>query len=576
MTDMLRITNGRVYDPANGVDGDVRDVIVVDGRIAAALPEGVRKGAVRTIDARGMIIMPGGVDIHCHIASASVNRARAMLGEEHATHVHAAKSLPDGPHPSPLPGGEGVRLRAGTGALTPSTFTTGYRYAALGYTTAIDAAVSPTGARQTHMELADTPNLDAAFLLLVGNHAKVLELLDADDEAGAIAFIGELLHRTGAYGIKIVNPGGVASWRSDATQHTVDSLDMRVAGLKRVTPRRILQLAAAAAEQLNLPHAPHVHCNRLGLPGNVETTLDSLAALDGRRVHLTHLQFHAYGKGDKDQITSSATRLTEYLDAHPLVSADVGQVMFGNAMTLSADTPLEHLLWKLAGKRATGRYVSIEGEMETGCGLMPIEYSDKHYLHSLQWAIGLELMLTAKDPWRMLLSTDHPNGGSFLTYPRIIASLMSRTIRDEQIKSAHPRAMQSCGLKDITREMTLGEIAIITRAGPARVLGMKHKGQLRPGADADITIYDEGLATGGDVQAMFESPRYVIKAGRVLVEDGELRDAADGVRMRSAVEAGEQGSRHVNEWFDQHGSYNVSQFGIRDEALRRMRTIEKE
>ncbi|MEX2216818.1 MAG: formylmethanofuran dehydrogenase subunit A [Phycisphaeraceae bacterium] len=559
---MLRITNGRVYDPANGVEGVVRDVLIVEGRIAAALPEGVREAALKTIDAKGMIIMPGGVDIHCHIASASVNRARAMLGEEHATHVHPAAC--------------GLALRGGTGELTPSTFTTGYRYAALGYTTAIDAAVSPTGARQTHMELADTPNLDAAFLLLVGNHAKVLDLLDKDDETGAVAFIGEMLHQTGAYGIKIVNPGGVASWRSDATQHMVDSLDQSVAGLKRVTPRRILQLAAAAAEQLNLPHAPHVHCNRLGLPGNVDLTLDTLDALDGRRLHLTHLQFHAYGKSDKGEITSAATRLTDHLDTHPLVSADVGQVMFGSAMTLTADTPLEHLLWKLAGKRATGQYVSIEGEMEAGCGLMPIEYSDKHYLHSLQWAIGLELMLTAKDPWRMLLSTDHPNGGSFLTYPRIIAALMSRTIRQEQMSAAHPRAMRDSSLKDLSREMTLSEIAIITRAGPARVLGMMHKGQLGPGADGDVTIYDEGLAGsggGGDWQRIFESPRYVIKGGHVLVEDGELREAVDGARMCSSVTASEQGSRHLREWFDQHGSYDVSQFGIRDRAREQMRAV---
>ena len=213
MTDILRITNGRVYDPINGVDGAVRDVIIVDGKIVAALPDGVRPGSTRTIDAGGMIVMPGGVDIHCHIASASANRARAMLGEEHATHVHACQpaevsgrraaesggARTTGPHPSPLPGGEGAGasrpaettaphgFRAGTGVLTPSTFLTGYRYAALGYTTAIDAAVSPTGARQTHLELDDTPNLDAGFLLLVGNHAKVIELLATGDEAGAVA-----------------------------------------------------------------------------------------------------------------------------------------------------------------------------------------------------------------------------------------------------------------------------------------------------------------------------------------------------------------------------------------------------
>ena len=562
MTNRLRIKNGRLIDPANGIEDVVGDLCIEDGRVVAAFDESVRPGSVRTIDAQGMVIMPGGVDIHCHIASASVNRARMMLGEEHATHVHPCNETPT----SFLPGG--------TGSLTPSTFLTGYRYASLGYTTAIDAAVAPSGARQTHLQLHDTPNLDAGFFLLVGNHAKLIELIDRNDEAGAIAFVAQMVHRTGALGIKIVNPGGIASWRKDAAHHTVETIDSPVAGTSaKVNARRILEVAAAAAALLKLPHPPHVHCNRLGLPGNVSTTLDTLAALDGQRVHLTHLQFHAYGKSDKGDFTSEAARLVDYINDHPLVTADVGQVMFGHAMTLTADTPLEYVLWQLTGKRATSPYVSIESELETGCGLMPIEYSDKHYLHSLQWAIGLELMLTAKDPWRMLLSTDHPNGGSFMTYPRIIAALMSKNIRDEQIAKANPRAMKHTKLRDITREMTLSEIAILTRSGPARALGLSSKGHLGAGADADITLYDAGLAASGDWQAMFESPRYVIKGGQVVVEDGQLRQAVSGSILRAEVGADDRGERELCEWFDAHGSYSVKQFGLHEFERERLRTV---
>jgi len=565
MTDRLRIINGRLIDPVRGIDDVVRDVCVENGRVVAGFDEAVRPGSVRTIDAQGLVIMPGGVDIHCHIASASVNRARMMLGEEHASHVHHCKEIPGG------------FLRGGSGERTPSTFITGYRYAALGYTTAIDAAVAPSSARHTHLQLHDTPNLDAGFFLLVGNHAKVIELIDRGDEAGAIAFIAQLLHQTGALGVKIVNPGGVASWRQNATHHTVETIDSPIAGTgSKVSARRILEVVSAAAQKLNLPHPPHVHCNRLGLPGNVTTTLDTLAALDGQRVHLTHLQFHAYGKSEKGDFTSEAAKLVEYIDAHPLVSADVGQVMFGHAMTITADTPLEYVLWQLTGKRATSPYVSIESELETGCGLMPIEYSDKNYLHSLQWAIGLELMLTAKDPWRMLLSTDHPNGGSFMTYPRIIAALMSKTIRDEQIGKANQRAMKNTKLRDIDREMTLSEIAILTRSGPARALGLSNKGHLGAGADADITLYDAGLAQSGDWQRMFESPRYVIKGGKVLVEDGELRQAVQGSILRAHVDADPRGERELSEWFDAHGSTSVKQFGIQDFEREKLTTVNRD
>lgn len=538
MPEYLRISGGKIYDPAHGIDGQTRDIHIADGVIVAS-PQ--PDAGARTIDARGMVIMPGGVDIHCHIASSTVNRARAMQGEEHATHVHPSRTV------------DGAPLRGGTGVLTPSTFTTGYRYAALGYTTALEAAVSPTGARQTHLELDDTPNLDAGFLLLAANHEHVIDLLDRGDERAAIAFIAEMLRRTGALGIKVVNPGGVAAWRRNPTHHVVESIDQPIA-TSAITPRRILELCASAAESLGLKHPPHVHCNRLGVPGNVSTTLDTLRALEGRRMHLTHLQFHSYGQTARGDFTSGAAELAAYLNHHPHVTADVGQVMFGQAFTLTGDTPLEHTLWKLTGKR----YVSIESELEAGCGLMPIEYGDKTFLHSLQWAIGLELMLTAADPWRMLLSTDHPNGGSFLTYPAIIAQLMSKTLRDEQLAKAHPRAARRTGLANLTREMTLSDIAIITRAGPARALGLALKGHLGPGADADITIYHHRPE---DPKAMFESPRYVIKAGRIIVEDGDLRAPVRGERLRAAIEPNEPGDRELRAWFDKRGSYDVSQFG---------------
>ena len=117
--------------------------------------------------------------------------------------------------------------------------------------------------------------------------------------------------------------------------------------------------------------------------------------------------------------------------------ADVGQVVFGQAFTLTADTPLEHLLWKLTGNR----YHTIETELETGCGMMPIEYRDSQYLHSLQWAIGLEWYLLMQDPWRVAMSTDHPNGGSFLAYPEIIRLLMDRTYRGDMLK-------KFCGIRN--------------------------------------------------------------------------------------------------------------------------------
>ena len=124
-----------------------------------------------------------------------------------------------------------------------------------------------------------------------------------------------------------------------------------------------------------------------------------------------------------------------------------------------------------------------------------------------------------------MLSTDHPNGGSFLSYPRLIRLLMDREFRNEQIGRVNQQAMKrTVLLDDLDREYTLEEIAIITRAGPARLLGLRDKGHLGVGADADITIYDDRA----DREEMFAAPRYVIKDGRAVVEDGELRETRPG------------------------------------------------
>ena len=267
---MLRIAQGRVYDPANGVDGEVRDVCLDGGAVVGELPADAPR-----LDARGMVVMPGGVDIHAHIAGPKVNAARKLTPEEHRTDVLDRTAI----------------TRSGTGGTVPSTFATGYRYALLGYTTVVDAATPPLAARHTLSELRDTPIIDPAFLVLMGNNLPMFDLI-RDGGASVTDALAWWLEATGGYGVKLVNPGGVEMWKHG--NGDVTSLDDEVEGLG-VTPRRVLEAIVTAVDELGLPHPAHVHCNNLGVAGNVQTTLDTLDTLDGRRAHLAHLQFHAYG-----------------------------------------------------------------------------------------------------------------------------------------------------------------------------------------------------------------------------------------------------------------------------------------
>src|ERR671925_362075 len=533
---MLRIAQGRVYDPANGVDGEVRDVCLDGGRVVEELPEHAPR-----IDARGMVVMPGGVDIHAHIAGPAVNAARKLAPEEHRADVLDRTHL----------------TRSGTGGTVPSTLATGHRYALLGYTTVVDAATPPLAARHTLSEIRDTPVIDAAFLVLMGNNLPLFELIRSDGPERVREAIAWWLRATGGYGVKLVNPGGVEMWKR--SNGNVTSLDDEGPG---VTPRRVIETIATAVGELGLPHPVHVHCNNLGVPGNWRTTLDTLRTLDGRRAHLAHLQFHAYG-GNMSPPTrprSRAPELAEYLNEHLILSADVGRVMFGPAMTMTADAPVSAVLRDITH----GRWVNADTEAETGCGIVPFTYRERNYVHALQWGIGLELFLLSRDPWRIVLSTDHPNGGSFLSYPRLIRLLMDREFRNEQIGRVNQKAIGRTVLRDdLEREYTLGEIAIITRAGPARLLGLADKGHLGVGADADVTVYREHE----DREQMFATPRYVIKGGRVIVEDGELREAPAGELLRVAADHDEAIEDTLGPMFEEHYSVRLWNYPVREPWL---------
>jgi formylmethanofuran dehydrogenase subunit A len=532
----LRIVGGTVYDPANGVDGEVRDIHVAGGRIVADAA-----ADARTIDARGMIVMPGGVDIHCHVAGSSVNLARRFVPEEHRGDPASRPPFLEEP----------ALARSGTGGTVPSTFTTGYRYAGLGYTTVFDAAVAPVSARLSHAELDDTPLVDAGFFVLLGNDEFLLQQLAAGEHARARDYVAWMLQVTGAYGIKLVNPGGVELWKRGARERT--ELDTRIGGTA-VTPRAIIASLVDAAESLRLPHAAHIHCNNLGVPGNVRTTVESMEAVAGRRAHFTHLQFHGYDSTDKGGWRSGARTLIEYINAHQEVTADVGQVMFGPAMTLTADGPVEYLL-----SRSTGRkWLNVDVELETGCGIVPYSYKEQAAVAALQWVVGLELFLLSGDPWRVLLSTDHPNGGSFLAYPELMRLLMDRTYRDEQLKRVNTSLLAGSALADgLTREYTLNEIAIISRAGPARALGLTRKGHLGVGADADVTVY----AGAADAATMFATPRYVVKGGVLVVEEGQLRRVVAGQRLHVRPEFEQTVVPHVKDYFERYGSVAFENYG---------------
>jgi len=549
---LLKLAQGTVYDPINSINGEVRDIWIADGKIVAEPPldaSGVPRIPDRVIDCTGLVIMPGGVDMHAHIAGPKVNLARKMRPEDKRK-ARVVKRT--------------AITRSGTTGSVPSTFATGYLYAGLGYTTAFDAAIPPLSARHAHEEFHDTPVIDKGFFVLFGNNHYVLKQIQANEPERLKAFVGWLLTAAKGYAVKLVNPGGVEVWKEGGDN--IHGLDEPVEFFG-CTPRQIITGLSRAVDELGLPHPVHIHCNNLGLPGNWVTTLGTMQALEGRRAHITHIQFHSYGGGADDQSTfrSRVPELAEYVNTHPNLTVDVGQVLFGETTSMTGDGPLGYYLHKVTGRKWT----NADTEMEAGCGIVPITYRDKSFVHALQWAIGLEWYLLVQDPWRVAMSTDHPNGGSFLAYPEIVQLLMDRTYRQEVLKRVHPRVLERSVLKDLDREYSLYEIAIITRAAPARMLGLPHKGHLGVGADADVTIY----TPNPDRRAMFELPRYVIKSGRVIVEQGEIRAEEFGRTLCVQPEHDLEAIPDIQKWFEAHYTIQFANYPVDESYLSHGATV---
>jgi formylmethanofuran dehydrogenase subunit A len=100
----------------------------------------------------------------------------------------------------------------------------------------------------------------------------------------------------------------------------------------------------------------------------------------------------------------------------------------------------------------------------------------------------------------------------------------------------------------------------VTRAGPARLLGLAGKGHLGVGADADVTVY----ARDGDIARMFASPRYVIKAGRLVVEEGQLRRAPRGRRLHVRPGFDQSVVRDLRKHFETFGTVAYDNYAVRD------------
>jgi formylmethanofuran dehydrogenase subunit A len=537
---LTRIAGGRIIDPANDRD-EVGDIWMRDGRIVEP-PAGAHAGA--TYDAAGKIVMAGAIDIHSHIAGWNVNTARLLLSEkrEPGTSLTAAVPL--------------ARARS-------STFETGCLYAAMGFTTVVEPAVSPHYALHAHLELADTPIIDKAILTILGNDDYLLGLLQAEEGNAAIEdYVAWTLEMSRGLGIKAVNAGGAAAFKDNVRSFSFDDIVPSYG----VSSRTIVKALQRAVDALGVPHPLHVHCNNLGLAGNVETALMTVAAAEGLPLHLAHLQFYGYGKEGDRGFSSAAALLAEAVNASESVTIDVGQVMFGQTVTISSDVLRQ---FNARGRASPRKWLILDGD-SNGAGIVPYNYRRNDFYNAVQWAVGLELFLLIEDPSSVFFTTDHPNGAHFTTYPEIFALLMSRDLRAQWIAELPQAAMAMTTLPSIAREYTLPEIATMTRSAPAKLLGLTDRGRLDPGAVADVAVYEELK----DRARMFRAAAYVFKDGELVVRDGNITRCRFGRALTVKPERDRAIERRMRAYYEERYGLALEFLKIPEQALGRPEPFE--
>lgn len=551
----LLIKNGIVYDPINNVKGEKMDIAIKDGIIVDKVKN------PKVIDVEERLVFPGGVDMHSHIAGGKVNTGRIMRPEDGRKGLEPKTNL----------------TRSGSGYSVVSTFTTGYRYAKMGYTTVFEAAQPPLTARHTHEELMDIPMVDKGALTLMGNNWFVFDYIKSGDKEKLMAFVAWLLKATRGYGVKIVNPAGNEAW---GWGKNVSSI-REPAPHFGVTPAEIIRSLAEVNETMGLPHSIHVHPNRLGHPGNYPVTLDTwdlvkdMKNKDRQVFHNTHVQFHSYGGTSWRDFASKADVIAEYINKSDNMTIDTGALAFGDTTTMTADGPMEYNLYILLKRKWSNNDV----EMEDGAGIIPVFYSKNSPPHVVMWAIGLELSLLIKDQWKVVMETDHPNGAPFTNYPNIIALLMSAKYREEMIKQCHQLINQRTILPTIKRELDWNEIATTTRAAGAKSLGLTKygKGHLGVGADGDVAVYDikpkefDPSKQYADIEKAFARAKYTIKGGEVVVRDGEIVKVVEGKTFWTNPKVDEslmkEVEKEIAKKFQKYYSVTLSRYQVEDKYL---------
>jgi formylmethanofuran dehydrogenase subunit A len=161
---------------------------------------------------------------------------------------------------------------------------------------------------------------------------------------------------------------------------------------------------------------------------------------------------------------------------------------------------------------------------------------------------------------------------------------MSKPARDETVEKINKAAGNRSSITSIDREYDFNEIAVITRAGQAKSLGLSEKkGHLGIGAQGDVAVYDidpKNIDPSKDfkeIEKAFSATAYTIKDGEIVVKDGEIVKVVYGgthwVNPRVDTKLEEEVLSDVEYNFKRYYSVNLANYPVQDKHVKRSKEL---
>jgi formylmethanofuran dehydrogenase subunit A len=147
---------------------------------------------------------------------------------------------------------------------------------------------------------------------------------------------------------------------------------------------------------------------------------------------------------------------------------------------------------------------------------------------------------------------------------------MSRELRTKWISELPPEAIAVTTLPSITREYSLYEITAMTRAAPAKLLGLTDRGHLGTGAIADVAVYDDFP----DRAQMFRTAALVFKNGDLVVRDGHVTHCRSGRALAVTPERDRAIDRRMKDYYEERYGLSDQLIKVPDYALNRPEPFE--